>query len=121
MLVWDEDGRLDPRLFDLGDLLQFGHVGRVVPLLYAAVGHMHSVDDGGRGGDQVDVELALEPLADDLEMQEPEKAAAETEAERGGGLHLVGEARIVEAELAHSLTQIFELVRIDREEAAEHD
>ena len=74
----------------------------------------------GRGRDQVDVEFALEPLADDLEMQEPEKAAAEAEAERGRGLHLVGEARIVEAELADRLAQILELARIDREQAAEH-
>ncbi len=53
-------------------------------------------------------------------MQQAEKAAAEAEAERGGGLHLVGEARIVEAELADRLAQILELARIDREQAAEH-
>ena len=51
----------------------------------------------GRRGDQVDIELALQPFGDDLEMQEAEKAAAEAEAERGRGLHLVGEARIVQA------------------------
>ena len=32
-------------------------------------------------------------------MEEPEEAAAEAEAERGGGLHLGGEAGVVEAEL----------------------
>ena len=53
-------------------------------------------------------------------MQQPEEAAAEAEAERGGGLHLIGEARIVEAELADRLAQILELGRIDREQAAEH-
>ena len=81
---------------------------------------MHAIDDARRRGDQVDIELALEPLADDLEMQQPEKAAAEAEAERGRGLHLVGEARIVEAELADRLAQILELARIDRKQAAEH-
>ena len=54
-------------------------------------------------------------------MQQPEKAAAEAEAERGGGLHLIGEARIVEAELADRLAQRLELARIDRKQAAEHD
>ena len=103
MLVGHEDGGLDPRLLDLGDLLRIGHVGGIVQLLHGAVGHMHAVDDGGRRGDQVDIELALEPLADDLEMQQPEKAAAEAEAERGGGLHLIGEACVVEAELAYRL------------------
>ena len=97
-----------------------GHVGRIVQLLHAAVGEVHAVDDARRGGDQVDIELALEPLADDLEMQQPKKPAAEAEAERGGGLHLIGEARIVQPELADRLAQILELGCIDREQAAEH-
>ena len=120
MLVGHENGGLDPRLLDLGDLLRLGHVGRIVQLLHRAVGEMHAIDDRGRRGDQVDIELALEPLADDLEMQQPEKAAAEAEAERGGGLHLIGEARIVETELGDRLAQILELAGIDREQAAEH-
>ena len=61
-----------------------------------------------------------EPLLDDLEVQEAEEAAAEAEAERGGGLHLVGEAGVVEAQPAHRGAQILELRGVDREEAAEH-
>ena len=53
-------------------------------------------------------------------MQQPEEAAAEAEAERGGGLHLVGEAGIVEAQLAHGGAQVLEIGGVDREEAAEH-
>ena len=78
------------------------------------------VDHRRRGRDQVEIELALQPLLDDLEMQEAEEAAAEAEAERGRGLHLVGEARVVEAELAHRGAQVLELGGIDREQAAEH-
>ena len=73
-----------------------------------------------RRGDEVEVELALEPLGDDLEVQEAEEAAAEAEAERGAGLRLVGEARVVEAQLADRLAQVLELGGIDREQAAEH-
>jgi hypothetical protein len=43
----------------------------------------------GRGGDQLDIVFALQPVADDLEVQKPEEPAAEAEAEGGGGLHLV--------------------------------
>ncbi len=121
MLVGDEDGGLDPRLLDLRDPLRLRHVGGIVQLLHGAVGEIDAIDHRRRRGDQVDVEFALEPLADDLEMQQAEKAAAEAEAERGGGLHLVGEARIVEAELADGLAQILEVVGVDREQAAEHD
>ena len=78
------------------------------------------VDDRGRGGDEVEVELALQPLLDDLEVQQAEEAAAEAEAERGRGLHLEGEAGVVEAQLAHGGAQVLEIGGVDREEAAEH-
>jgi hypothetical protein len=83
MLVGHEDGRLDPRLLDLRDLLRLGHVGGVVQLFHGAVGEMHAIDNRWRSGDQVKIELALEPLSDDLEMKQPEEAATEAEAERG--------------------------------------
>ena len=102
------------------DLHHVGHVGRVVQLLHRAVGQVHAVDDRGRGGDQVEVELALQPLLDDLEVQQAEEAAAEAEAERGRGLHLVGEAGVVEAQLADGGAQILEVGGVDREQAAEH-
>ena len=53
-------------------------------------------------------------------MQQPEEAAAEAEAERGRRLHLVGEAGIVEAQLAHRRAQGLEVIGVGREEAAEH-
>ena len=53
-------------------------------------------------------------------MEEPQEPAAEAEAERGRGLHLVGEARVVEAQPAHRGAERLEVGRVDREEAAEH-
>ena len=53
-------------------------------------------------------------------MQQPEEAAAETETQRGRGFHLEREAGVVEAQLAHRRAQRFEIVGIDREQAAEH-
>ena len=77
------------------------------------------VDDRGRGGDEVEVVLALEPVADDLEVQEAEEAAAEAEAEGGGGLHLGGEGGVVELQLLDGVAQVLEVGGVDREEAAE--
>ena len=85
-----------------------------------AAAQLELVDDRRRGRDQIEIEFALEPLLDDFQMQQPEKAAAETEAERRRGLHLVGKTRVVEAELAHGGAQRFEISGIDREQAAEH-
>ena len=84
-----------------------------------AVGLVDAVDDRGGGGDQVEVELALEPVADHLEVQQAEEAAAEAEAERGGGLHLGGEGGVVELELLDGVAQRLEVGGVDREEAAE--
>jgi hypothetical protein len=40
------------------------------------------VDDRGRGRDQVQVELAAEPLLDDLQVEQAQEPAAEAEAQR---------------------------------------
>ena len=85
----------------------------------AAVGERDAIDHRGRRGDQVEVELAGQPLLHDLQMQEPEESAAETEAERGGGLRLVAEGGVVETQLADRGAQVLEIRRIDRKDAAE--
>ena len=54
-------------------------------------------------------------------MQQPEKAAAEAEAERRRGLHLVGEARIVQPQLADRRAQRLEIGGVGRKQPAEHD
>ncbi len=120
MLVGHEDRRLDPRLFHEGDPDRIGHVGRIVHLHHRAVGHVDAIDHRRRGRDEVDAELAVQPLADDLEMEQAQEAAAEAEAESGRRLGLEGEARIVQMQFAQRLAQLLELGGIHREEAAEH-
>ena len=111
---------LDPRLLDFLDLHRVRHVDRIVDLDLLSVAQLDLVDHRRRGRDQVEVELALQPLLDDLEVQQAEEAAAEAEAERRAGLHLVAEARVVEPKPAHGGAQILELRGIDREQPAEH-
>jgi hypothetical protein len=53
-------------------------------------------------------------------VQQAEEAAAEAEAQRRAGLHLEGEAGVVEAQLADGGAQLLEVGGVDREEAAEH-
>ena len=61
-----------------------GHVLRRVDGEHLAVRLGHAVLDGRRGGQQVEVELALEPLLDDLHVEQAEEAAAEAEARARG-------------------------------------
>ena len=121
VFVGHQNGGLDPRLLQVIDARAVRHVGRVVHLDLGAVVQVDMIDDRRRGRDQVHVEFALEALGDDLQMEQAEEAAAETEAEGRRRLHLVGEAGVVEAQLAHRLAQIFEVGRIYGKEAAEHD
>ena len=77
------------------------------------------VDDARRGGDEVEVIFAGQPLLDDLEVEEAEEAAAEAEAERGAGLHLEAERGVVEAQLVEAVAELLEVGGVDREQAAE--
>ena len=63
------------------------------------------VDDVRRRGDQVQTELPFEPVAGDLQVQQPEIAAAVTESERRGGLRLVGQRGVVEPQLVQRVAQ----------------
>ena len=85
-----------------------------------AVVHRHVVDDVRRGRDEVEVELALEPLADDLEVQQAEEAAAEAEAERGRRLRLVDQGGVVELELVERVAQGRVVGPVDRVQPGEH-
>ena len=95
------------------------HVGRVVHLDEFAAGRLDAVRDGRRRDEQVEVELALEPLPDDLHVQEPEEAAAEAEAERLRRLRLVGERGVVQLEPLERVAELRVLVRVGREERRE--
>ena len=101
----------------LGDLAVVGVLARVGDDVLGAVLHDDAVDDVGRGGDQVEVELALEPLADDLHVQQAEEAAAEAEAEGAGRLRLVHQGRVVELQLVERVAQRRVVVAVDRVEA----
>ncbi len=74
-----------------------------------------------RGRDQeVEVELALETLADDLHVEQTEEAAAETETQRLRRLGLVREGRIVQLEPFERIPELRVRVGIGREDPGEH-
>ena len=79
----------------------------------------HAVGDVRRGHEQVEVELALEPLAHDLHVQQAEEAAAEAEAERLRRLRLVEERGVVQLQLLERVAQLRVVVGVGREEAGE--
>ena len=89
--------------------------------IVSPIGQLDLVDHRRCRGDQLEAEFALQPLLDDLKMQQSEEAAAETEAKRHRGLRFEREARVVEPQLAHGRAQQLELGGVERIESAEDD
>ena len=115
-----QDHRRDDRLLDRVDPAGVGQLRRAVDLLHHAVGRRHPVQHARRRRHQVHVELALEPLLDDLHVQQAEEPAAEPEAERDRRLRLVEERRVVQPQLLERVAQLGILVALDRIEPGEH-
>ncbi len=119
VLFVGQDLRRDDRLFDLLDLARVGPARGIVDLEDRAVGQRDLVAHARRGGDEVEVVLALQALLNDLQVQQAEEAAAEAEAQRDRGLGLEGEASVVEPQLFERIAQQRMLVRVDCVEAGE--
>ena len=96
----------DDGFADLLDAPRVGHLARVLDLEHGAVVELHLVDDAGRGGDEVLVELAFQALLHDLHVQQAEKAAAEAETQRLTDLGLETQAAVVELELFQRIAQL---------------
>ena len=113
-----QDGRIDDGLAHLGNL-SFGELARVVDAHLGAILRHDAVDDVRSGRNEVEVELALQALADDLQVEQAEEAAAEAEAEGRGGFGLEGQRRVVELEALEGVAQVREVRSVDRVDAGE--
>ena len=118
-LLRDDDRHVDDRLVHRLQLAA-RPVGWVVHHLLRTVLGDHSVGDRRRGGNQVQVELALEAVAGDLHVQQPQEATAETEAQRHGGLGFPGQGGVVKLQLLQRLAERREVLLGDREQARVH-
>ncbi len=78
-----------------------------------AVEH-HAVHNVRCCRDQFEAELALEPLPDDLHVQQPQEAAAEAEPQRGGGFRLVDKRGVVQRQLVERVAQFRVGIAVER-------
>ncbi len=87
-----------------------GPVGQIEAVLHARHGH----DDGL-------VELPLQPLLDDLQVQQSQKPAAEALAEGSGRILLVGEGCVVQLVFFKRIEQGLVVIRGDGIDGREDD
>lgn len=104
-LAGRNDGGLHDGLVD-GTDLALRPVRRIGDDDLGAILFEHSVDDVGRGGDQVQIELALQTLAGDLHVQQTQEATPEPETQRHRCFRLIGQRRVVEPQLVQGIAQI---------------
>ena len=117
-LAGREDRGPHDRFADLRDLPR-GELARIGHRVNAAILQGDLVNHGGGGGDDVETELALQALADDLQVQQTQVAAAEAETESRRGLRLVGQGGVVELELVQGVAQSREVGAVHGEQAGE--
>ncbi len=103
------------RFANLLDLGHVRHLGRVIHHQHRAVALHHFIDHRRCGGNQVHVELALQPLLHDLHVQQAEETATETEAQGLRHFRLILQRSVIQLELFQRIAQRFILVGLDRE------
>ena len=94
---------------------------RVVHGDHAAVLERELVLNARHGHDESLIVLPLEPLLDDLQVKQPEKAAAETLAQGSRGVFLINEGRIVELVLFQGIGEGWIILRRDGVQGREDD
>ena len=115
-----DDLRLDVGLLDLGDLRHFGQPRGVVHLHHVALRRGDAVRHVGHGRDDIHVEFAVQPLLDDLHVQQPEESAAESESQRQRAFGLERQRGVVELQFFERRAQVLVLVGLHRVDAREN-
>src|SRR5581483_2978680 len=108
-----QDGGEDDRLFHFGDFILRRPARGIVNFDDFAVGLVDLVADAGSGGDEIEIEFALQSLLNDLHVEQAEKAAAEAKSQGHGTFRLEKERSVVQAEFFESFAELGVLVRVD--------
>ena len=114
-----DDLREDVGFLDLVDLCHLGQSRGVVHLDHVALRRGDAVRHVGHGRDDVHVEFAVQPLLNDLHVQQPEESAAEPESERQRAFRLERERSVVELQFFERRAQVLVLVGLHRVDARE--
>ena len=106
ILVGGDDVHLDVRLLRP---LDEGGVRVVVGIVHRhqfAVGLINVVDNGGEGGHQIQVKFPFQTLLNDLHVEHSQEAAAETEAQGGGGFRLEAQGCVIQLQFFQRVPQV---------------
>ncbi len=114
-----DDLGADIGFFDMVDEGLRREARGIVDIDHLALGRIDLVGHVRDGGDHVHVEFPEQAFLHDLEVQQPQEAAAEAESEGQGALGLIDEGGVVELELLQRGAELLELGGVHRIQAGE--
>ena len=116
-----ENGGLDDGFLDARDLGQGRQSGGVIHIQFRVIREVDLIAHRGRGGDEIQIELAFEALLHDFHVQQAQESAAEAETQRLAGFGLVVERAVVQPQLVHGVAQILVVLAGGGEDARKDD
>src|SRR5438105_850458 len=114
-----EDAGFDVGLLDAVHLRTMRQQARVFDQLHGAVGAVDVVFDVRNRADEIEVELALEPLAHDFHVQQAEEPAAKSETQGDRRLGFVMQRRVIQLQLGERVAELLILLGVGRIESRE--
>src|SRR5579862_4686723 len=118
-LIVSDDHSLDDGLFDFFHVTGRRKFCGAIHFNDVAADASDAITHAGRGGDEVEAELALQAFLHDFHVQQAEEATAEAETEGNGVFRFVEKGRVVELKFAESVAQRLVIVGEDGEQAGE--
>ena len=112
--------RIEHGLRNVLDLLRGGHLRGVVDVDFLAICQENLVLDIRDGRDDLHLELACEPLLDDLHMEEAKETASEPESEGHRRFGFVSQRGIVQVEFLEGGAQFLVVLGIDGIQTGKH-
>ena len=107
VFILGEDSRQNNGFFNLLNVTRRRKLGGRVHLQDLTRLGGDAVADAWGGGDQVEIEFALQALLHDFHVQQPEETTAEAEAQSLGVLRLVEKRGVIQAQLLERVAQEF--------------
>ena len=119
-LLRHQDIHVCDRFTHFLDFTGIRHSRRIVDEDNLTAGLHDLIDYGRRGGNQIEIVFAFQPLLNDLHVQHAEEAAAESKTERIGNLGLVKQRCVVQRQFCQRLAKGFVIFRGNREKSRIH-
>ena len=114
------DAEVEPRLLNLVDALCRRQLGGVLYVFHRAVGQDYPVGHTRRRSEQVKVVLALQPLLNDVHVQQAKEAASKPGPECKRVFRLEDQGRVIELQLLQCLAQGQIILSLGWIESGEH-